>query len=82
TKGLVAFWKHINGNFFVALFAGIGISILSLAKGMKWLLENHPIMVWSFFFGLMIASVFFLTKEIKRWNLAAVLTMVVGGIVA
>lgn len=82
TKGLVAFWKHINGNFFVALFAGIGISILSLAKGMKWLLENHPIMVWSFFFGLMIASVFFLTKEIKRWNLAAVLTMIVGGIVA
>ena len=76
TKGLVAFWKHINGNFFVALFAGIGISILSLAKGMKWLLENHPIMVWSFFFGLMIASVFFLTKEIKRWNLAAVLSII------
>ena len=82
SEGIVAFWKHINGNFFVALLAGIGVSILSLAKGMKWLLENEPIMIWAFFFGLMIASVLFLIKEIKRWNLATILVMLISGGVA
>ena len=81
-KGIAAFWKHINGNFFIALLAGIGISIISLAKVMKWLLENEPIMVWSFFFGLMIASVLFLMKEIKRWNLATILVLFIAGAMA
>ena len=81
-KGIAAFWKHINGNFFIALLAGIGISIISLAKVMKWLLENEPIMVWSFFFGLMIASVLFLMKEIKRWNLATILVLFIAGAIA
>ncbi len=78
SKGLGAFWKHINGSFFLALLSGIGLSILSLAKGMKWLLETHPIMVWSFFFGLMIASIYFLTKEIERWNLASVVVILIS----
>lgn len=82
SKGLGAFWKYINGSFFLALLSGIGLSILSLAKGMKWLLETHPIMVWSFFFGLMIASIYFLTKEIERWNLASVLVMLLSGVAA
>ena len=82
SEGIVAFWRHINGNFFVSLLLGIGISILSLAKLIKWLLEQYPIMVWAFFFGLMIASVFFLVKEIKRWNLAAILTMLLSGVAA
>jgi len=81
-KGVPAFWKHINGSFFFALLLGIGISILSLAKGMKWLLDNQPIMVWSFFFGLMVASVFFLIKEIEHWRIATVLAMVLSGVVA
>lgn len=81
-NGLKTFWKHINGNFFLALLSGIAISILSLAKGVKWLLENEPIAVWSFFFGLMIASILFLTKDVKKWNLAAFSAMVLSGIVA
>lgn len=81
-EGILAFWKHINGSFFVALLSGIGISILSLAKIMKWLLENEPIMVWSFFFGLMVASVFFLMKEIEQWNLASLAVLLLSGIAA
>ena len=53
---LAEFWKKINGNFLISVIAGIGISIFSLAKLMTWLLENHPIYIWSFFFGLIIAS--------------------------
>ena len=77
-EGIVAFWKYINGSFFLALLMGIGISIISLAKVMKFLLENHPIIVWSFFFGLMVASVLFLMKEIERWNFGSIMVMLLA----
>ncbi|GIZ15382.1 DUF368 domain-containing protein [Capnocytophaga catalasegens] len=80
--GFNTFWKHINGNFFLALLSGIFISILSLAKGVKWLLENEPIGVWSFFFGLMIASIFFLAKDIQKWGFVTILAMLFSGIIA
>ena len=81
-EGIKSAWKYINGNFFVALFLGIGISILSLAKGIKYLLETHPIAVWSFFFGLMMASVLFLWKNIKKWDTPAVLAIVIAAFTA
>lgn len=80
--GFSTFWKHINGNFFLALLSGIFISILSLAKGVKWLLENEPIGVWSFFLGLMIASIFFLAKDIQKWGFVTILAMLFSGIIA
>lgn len=80
--GIVVFWKYINGNFFLALLLGIGTSILSLAKLMRWLLTTYPIMVWAFFFGLMIASVFFLIKEIRRWYIATFLTLGLAAVAA
>ncbi|MDL2283450.1 DUF368 domain-containing protein [Odoribacter sp. OttesenSCG-928-G04] len=77
-----ALWKKINGNFLVALVCGIGISIFSLAKLMTYLLHNHPIAIWSFFFGLIIASCFMVGKEIKKWNIVAVIALIAGGVVA
>lgn len=71
-EGIKSAWRYVNANFFLALLSGIGISILSLAKSIKYLLENEPIGVWSFFFGLMVASVLFLWKDIKQWNLATI----------
>ena len=58
-KGFKAFWGKVNGNFLLALFAGIFISVFSLAKFLSWLLENEPILLWAFFFGLVFASVLF-----------------------
>ena len=49
---------------------------------MKWLLENEPVMVWSFFFGLMVASVLFLMKEIERWNFGSIMVMLLAGAIA
>ncbi len=80
--GFKAMWKSINGNFLLALFLGIGISVLSLAKLIKWLLENEPILLWSFFFGLVIASVFFVGKQIKSWTLVKVIVLIVGAALA
>lgn len=75
---LRCFWKHVNGNFLVSVLLGIGISIFSLAKLMQYLLENHPIFVWSFFFGLIIASSWLVAREVKRWSIGTVISLVVG----
>lgn len=81
-EGLKAFWDKANGNFLLALFSGIFISVLSLAKFLSWLLENQPILLWSFFFGLVLASIFFVGKEIKKWTTATVVIFIVGAAIA
>ncbi len=72
------FWKKINGNFLISVVAGIAISIFSLARLMTWLLENHPIYIWSFFFGLIIASSVLVAKEIRQWNILTVIALAAG----
>lgn len=81
-KGFKVFWETINGNFLVALLVGIFISILSLAKLISWLLENEPILVWSFFFGLVLASILFIGKQITKWTILSVVLFLVGALVA
>jgi putative membrane protein len=75
---LKLFWKEVNGNFMLALLLGIGISIASLAKLMTYLLEHHPIPVWSFFFGLILASVWFVLKDIVKWKLPYFASLILG----
>lgn len=81
-KGIGAFWTHINGWFLVSVFAGVFISVFSLAKVLESLLINHPIIVWSFFFGLIIASAVMVLKRIKKWKYAQVLGVIFGTIAA
>ena len=81
-KGIKEVWKKVNGNFLLALFIGIGVSVLSLAKGLSWLLANEPVLLWSFFFGLVLASVLFIGKQIGKWNLPTVSMFIVGAVLA
>ncbi|MDC6362802.1 MULTISPECIES: DUF368 domain-containing protein [Flavobacteriaceae] len=81
-EGIKAAWTKVNGNFLVALFLGIFISVLSLAKFLSWLLENEPILLWSFFFGLVLASIFFVGKEITKWTLGTALILIFGAALA
>lgn len=78
TDGFKAAWKAVNGNFLLALVIGVFISIVSLAKIISWLLENKPIMVWAFFFGLVLASILYVGKQINKWNIIAVLCLIIG----
>ena len=73
-----AFWKHINGNFLLALALGILISIVSIAKIMTFLMIQHPIPLWSFFFGLIISSAFYILKDIQLTKLNNLLALLVG----
>ena len=78
-KGKIgAFWKHINGTFLASLFAGILISVFSLAKLMKYLLEFHPVPLWSFFFGLILASAVYILKGLDKWSIRNIISLLVG----
>ncbi len=80
--GLKAAWKQVNGNFLASLFIGIFVSIVSLAKAIKYLLENEPILLWSFFFGLVLASIIYIAKQITKWNVISVIVLVLGAFLA
>jgi putative membrane protein len=81
-EGIKVVWKKINGSFLLALFIGICFSVLSLAKLIENLLENHPILIWSFFFGLVLASIIYIAKQIKLWNIKCYLYLIFGLIFA
>lgn len=74
-----SFWKQINGSFLLAVFTGVFISILSLAKVLEYLLDHHPILIWSFFFGLILASSYIVSRKIKQWDYPRIVALV-GGI--
>jgi len=80
--GLKSFWNHINGNFFIFLLAGIAISLVSLVRIVTYLLENEPVLIWSFFFGLIIASIVLIGKRVNYWRLTTIVAILVGTVVA
>ncbi len=82
SEGFKPFWKQANGNFLSALFLGIFISILSLAKLVSWLLENEPVLLWAFFFGLVTASIFFVGRTIEKWNIGVIISLILGACLA
>ena len=76
--GLKAAWQQVNGGFLLALLSGIFISVLTFSKIITHLLEDHPILVWSFFFGLIIASIALIWKETSNWKVVDILALVIG----
>ena len=77
-QGLPAFWKEVNGNFLLAVVGGIMISVLTLARILEYLLVNHPILIWSFFFGLIIGSAIFVARSIEKWNIWTAISLTAG----
>jgi len=67
-NGFKSFWKKLNGNFLVTLIAGIGISLIFFIKISSKLLNDYPMFIWSFFLGLIIATVYVIFKLIKTWD--------------
>ncbi|MFA0086862.1 DUF368 domain-containing protein [Vibrio sp. 10N.261.51.F12] len=80
--GFKAAFNHINGFFLIALFGGILTSILTLAKFISWALETHPVPVWSFFFGLILVSVYHMLKQVEQRTLSRFLCLVLGVVFA
>ncbi len=79
---LAEFWRHINGRFLLPVLLGIAVAIFSLARLMTYLLRDHPIAIWSFFFGLIVASALLVARQIGRWYWRTVLAFAVGAAAA
>lgn len=71
-------------DFFFLLWLGLGIilSIVSLAKVLQFLFSRHPVFVYAFFFGLILASIYFVGKQVKRWSAGPLIGLAAGAIVA
>lgn len=71
TEGVVPFWKAVNGPFLAPVFLGVVSSIFLLSSSIDYLIQHHPIPLWSFFFGMIFSSIFFLLRqfEFKTYHL-------------
>lgn len=76
------FYKAVNGSFLLSLFLGILTSVFALSKVITYLMNEHPIPLWSFFCGLILVSAFLILRDIKRWHMGVVLAVLVGTVVA
>jgi len=82
TEGFQAFWQAINGSFLLPLFLGIASGILFLSSGITYLIAYYPILIWSFFFGLIVASIFILIKQLGKRNASHYLLLLLGILIA
>jgi putative membrane protein len=81
-NGFKIAWQQINGSFLVALLMGIAISVLTFSKIITHLLATEPIMVWSYFFGLVVASIFFIGKQITKFSFGTIAFFLIGTVVS
>ncbi len=77
-----AFAKHTDLGFLFAIMLGVLISIKSLAVLFDYLFTNYPVFIWSYFFGLVLASVFFVGRTIEKWSVSVIATFIIGAAIA
>lgn len=77
-EGPLACWRSFNGTFLLVLLSGIAVSVLSLARLISDLLVTHPVLIWSFFFGLIVASIVHMAKQIRQWRVQDLLGLLGG----
>jgi putative membrane protein len=75
-------WQHVNATFLLVLVSGILVSLFSLARGVLYMLEHYPVLLWAFFFGLIVASVWSLIRHVKGWNFSSNLVFFLGAVAA
>lgn len=75
-------WEHINGKFLLPVLAGIAISIFTLARVAHYMLENYPILLWSFFFGLVLISAISIFQKTEERNWKSVVAGIIGAGIA
>lgn len=81
-RGIAACWRHINGTFLLSVLAGIGISVVSLARIIRYCLDHYPILLSSCFLGLVCASILFVARQMTGWNGRTYIALVVGAAIA
>lgn len=73
-----AFAEKIDLYFLISIFGGVGTAIITLAKVFDFLFTNYPVYIWSFFFGLVLASVYFVGKTVHKWSVSVIISFLAG----
>jgi putative membrane protein len=76
------FAKHTDLYFLLVLFAGVGFAIISLARIFDFLFKDYPVYIWSYFFGLILASVYFVGKTVSKWTTGTIISFLIGSAIA
>lgn len=82
TLKIKEFAKHTDLYFLISVFAGIAIAIITIAKLFDYLFTNYPVYIWAYFFGLVLASVYFVGKRINKWTIGVIIIFIAGTAVA
>ena len=72
------FWKKIDGNFLFTLFSGMILGLITGVFIISYLIKNHIEPLWGFFFGLILASVIYIGKQVKKWDIFKVIFLLLG----
>jgi len=78
---LKAFLHHVNFGFLSVLVSGAILSLVTFGKALNYLMslgEQQEQYVWSFFFGLIFASIYYVGKKIKEWSFSVVISGLTG----
>ena len=68
TGKIKKFAAHVDLRFLTALLAGVAVAIITLARIFEFLFEKYPVYIWAYFFGLILASIYFVGRTVKKWN--------------
>ncbi|MDG5800068.1 DUF368 domain-containing protein [Marinilabiliaceae bacterium ANBcel2] len=81
-RDVKGFIKHTDLIFLTTLFLGIGVAIFSLAQILGFLFLHYPVFVWAYFFGLVMASVWFVGKTVNKWHIYSIIALIIGAATA
>ncbi|MCX7547142.1 DUF368 domain-containing protein [Xanthomarina sp. F1114] len=73
-----SFYQYINGRFLSLLFLGMIISYFSVSKLLDYLIKHHELYVWSVFFGMIIGSIYYISKDFEDWNYKTYTSLAIG----
>lgn len=72
------FWKAIDGGFLLSLLSGMAIGMVTGVFVVTYLMEHYIEPLWAFFFGLILASVLLIFRQVHRWDLIRILSLLLG----
>lgn len=71
-------WQACNATFLLLVILGILTSVFTLAKAITYLMDTQPVLLWSFFFGLVVVSVWLVGREVGQWRWPCLLGFAIG----
>src|SRR5690554_3641315 len=76
-----SFYQYINGRFLSLLFFGMIVSYFSISKLLDYLIKHYELYVWSVFFGMIIGSIYYISKDFKDWNYKTYMSLGIGTLI-